>query len=132
MVLPHVSDGGLVSEFILFIGLIALWLAIAWLIFRRVGFFGAQKPPRFSIQVDGQLYDSRSAVYLINGIANGRHLVFVFETAAGIPFVYHSRDKNVIVLDGEAALQTYVHSHCGGEKGLAKLAEVRAKLAQNP
>lgn len=120
------------SELLLFVGLVALWLAIAWVIFRRVGFFGAQKPPRFSVQLDGKQFDSRSAVYLINGVANARHLVFVFETKEGTPFVYHSRDKTVTVLDGEAALEAYVRSHCGGEKGLAKLAQVRAKLAQRP
>jgi len=118
-----------VSDLLLFVGLIALWLAIAWVIFRRVGFFGAQKAPRFSVHKDGNHYDSRMSRYLINGITGGRHIVYVFETPEGTPFVYLPRDKDVQVLDGSEGLETYVREHCGGEKGIAKLAETRARDA---
>ncbi len=117
------------SDLLLFVGLIALWLAIAWFIFKRFGFFGAQKPPRFSVHKDGKHYDSRTSRYLINGITGGRHIVYVFETPEGTPFVYLPRDKDVLVLDGSDGLETYVRAQCGGENGLAKLAETRARGA---
>lgn len=118
------------SELLLFVGLIALWVGIAWVIFRRVGFFGAQKPPRFSLIRDGRTFDSATSTYLVNGISGGRHLVFVFQAQDGTPFVYHSRDKDLQVLEGEGVLEAYVRDHCGGEKGLKVLREAQARAAK--
>ncbi len=118
------------SELLLFVGLIVLWVGIAWVIFRRYGFFGAQKPPRFSVTRDGRTFDSNSSTYLVNGISEGRHLVFVYEASDGTPFVYHSRDKDIVLLENEEALETYVRDHCGGEKGLTVLRSARTKAAQ--
>ena len=115
------------SELILFIGLIGLWLWIAWFIFKRFGFFGAQKPPRFSIAKDGRTYDSASSTYLVNGISGGRHLVFIYQTPDGTPFVYYSRDKDIQILDDAAALDAYVRDHCGGDKGMKMLRDAQSR-----
>lgn len=100
---------------------VALWVWVAWYIFRRIGFFGAQKPPRFKIEKGGRSYSSAESQYLINGIVGGRHIVYVFRADDGQPFVYLPRDKDVFLLGGQDELETYVRDHCGGEKGLAKL-----------
>ncbi|MEK9947315.1 MAG: hypothetical protein VW999_15170 [Alphaproteobacteria bacterium] len=118
------------SDLLLFVGLIALWVIIAWVIFRRVGFFGAQKPPRFSLVKDGRTFDSATSTYLLNGISGGRHLVFVFQAPDGVPFVYHSRDKDVQLLDGDGVLEAYVRDHCGAEKGLKALHDAQARIAK--
>lgn len=117
------------SELTLFIGLIGLWLWIAWYIFKRFGFFGAQKPPRFSIAKDDRTFASATSTYLVNGIADGRHLVFVYQAPDGTPFVYHSRDKDVQILDGDQALDTYVRDHCGGDKGIKVLRDAQSRAA---
>ena len=115
------------SELILFIGLIGLWLWIAWFIFKRFGFFGAQKPPRFSVAKDGRTFDSASSTYLVNGISGGRHLVFIYQTPEGTPFVYYSRDKDIQILDDAAALDAYVRDHCGGDKGMKMLRDAQSR-----
>jgi hypothetical protein len=118
-----------VSDLFLFVGLMVLWLGIAWYIFCRFGFFGAQKPPRFSITRDGGTFASDSSTYLVNGIANGRHLVFVYQAPDGTPFVYHSRDKDIQTLEGADGLDAYVREHCGGDKGMKVLRDAQAKGA---
>ena len=117
------------SELILFIGLIGVWVWIAWYIFKRFGFFGAQKPPRFSIAKDGRTFDSASSTYLVNGISGGRHLVFVYQKTDGTPFVYFSRDKEIIILGDAAALDAYVYEHCGGDKGMRMLRDAQSRAA---
>ena len=115
------------SELILFIGLIGLWVWIAWFIFKRYGFFGSQKPPKFSLAKDGRTFDSASSTYLVNGISGGRHLVFIYEASDGTPFVYHARDKDVQILDDAAALDAYVRDHCGGDKGMQILRDAQSQ-----
>jgi len=118
------------TDLILFIALIAVWLWIAWAIFRRVGFFGANKPPRFSVEKDGRTFTNATSTYLLNGIVDARHLVFVFEAQDGTPFVYMPRDRDVRILAGEAALEDFVRTYCGGDKGLAKLSQERERRAK--
>ena len=117
------------SELVLFVGLIGVWVWIFWYIFRRFGFFGAQKPPRFSIVKDGRTFDSASSNYLVNGISDGRHLVFIYQEPDGTPFVYFSRDKEIIILGDTVALDAYVYEHCGGEKGMRILREAQSRAA---
>ncbi len=115
------------TDLILFIVIAALWVWVAWVIFRRVGFFGSQKPPRFSVEKGGRVFANATSRYLINGIVDARHVVFVFESDDGIPFVYLPRDKDVRVLDGQSGLEEFVRKQCGGDKGLAKLRQVRGE-----
>ena len=117
------------NEFSLLFVLAVLWLGIAWVILRRVGFFGAHKPPRFSVEKDGRHFASRASTYLINGVLGGRHIVYVFESREGDYFVYMPRDRDVRVLPDRDALEAFVRENCGGEKALAKLRQDAARRA---
>jgi hypothetical protein len=115
------------SELSLLFVLAVLWLGIAWVILRRVGFFGAHKPPRFSVEQDGRHFASGTSTYLINGVLGGRHIVYVFASREGDYFVYMPRDRDIRVLPDRDALETFVRENCGGEKGMAKLRHDAAK-----
>lgn len=117
------------SELVLFVVLAVIWLGIAWIILRRVGFFGAHKPPRFSVEKDGRHYASETSTYLINGVLGGRHIVYVFESRKGDYFVYLPRDRDIRILPDRDALEAFVRENCGGEKGLEKLRQDAVRRA---
>lgn len=109
------------ADLVLFVAIIALWIWVAWVIFRRVGFFGAQKAPRFRVVKGDRVYANPGAHYLVNGILDGRQVIYVFEAEDGEPFVYLPRDKDIRSLEGGDGLESFVFDHCGGDKGLAKM-----------
>ena len=107
-----------------------LWFGISWLVFRRIGFFGSHRLPKFRLHQDGRVYDSRKSIYLTDGVENLVHVLHIFVDAEGRPFVYRPKGKQVQLFATYDEFSDFLCQHCGGEgaTGLPSLSSINLRF----